>query len=168
MPDRDPQPLFSVVISTYNREQIVQRCVASCLDQAYDDFEVVVVDDGSTDGTVASLERIGEPRLRVVVHSTNRGMLPARHTGVVSARGTWLIVLDSDWELVPGALARLAEVIHELPPDRKVLWFRVLWDDGRISPAFVPDGPVDYRRKLGMGRRGGRLRRRTLHSPHGV
>lgn len=148
MPDRDSQPLFSVVISTYDRERIVKRCVASCLDQAFDDFEVVVVDDGSTDDTVASLERIGDPRLRVVVHPTNRGMLPARHTGVVSASGTWLIVLDSDWELVPGALARLAEVINELPPEHKVLWFRVLWDDGRISPGFVPDGPVDYRRKL--------------------
>jgi glycosyltransferase involved in cell wall biosynthesis len=147
MPD-PRQPLFSVVISTYNREASVQRCVASCLSQECDDFEVVVVDDGSSDDTVAALERIGDSRLRVVVHGTNRGMLPARHTGVVKARGTWLIVLDSDWELVPGALGRLAEIIKGLPAKRKVLWFRVLWDDGRISPAFVPEGPVDYRRKL--------------------
>ncbi len=148
MPNRETQPLFSVVISTYNRRDIVQRCVTSCLQQDFDDFEVVVVDDGSTDGTAPSLERIGDPRLGVVVHPNNRGMLPARHTGAVSARGTWLVVLDSDWELIPGALSRLDEVINDLPPERQVLWFRVLWDDGRISPAFVPDGPVDYRRKL--------------------
>jgi glycosyltransferase involved in cell wall biosynthesis len=148
MPNRDVKPLFSVVVSTYNRVQIIRRCVASCLAQEFDRFEVVVVDDGSGDDTVASLQQIADPRLRVLAHAENRGMMAARQTGVEGARGTWILVLDSDWELVPGALSRLAELVDALPAGVRVLWYRLVWDDGRVSPSFVPDGVVDYRRRL--------------------
>jgi Glycosyl transferase family 2 len=122
--------------------------VASCLVQEFDGLEVVVVDDGSSDDTVARLREIDEPRLRVITHPVNRGMMSARQTGVEAARGDWIIVLDSDWELLPGAVSRLSELVDSLPPGVRVLWYRLLWDDGRVSPAFVPEGPVDYRHRL--------------------
>jgi glycosyltransferase involved in cell wall biosynthesis len=142
-------PFFSVVISTYNRARIVCRCIDACLAQELSDFEIVVVDDGSGDDTPAQLrERYDDPRLRVVAHPENRGINPARHTGATNARGEWVVVIDSDDELMPGALARLRELIEQLPPGVRVLRSRQLHDDGRITPSFVPDGPYGYEGRI--------------------
>lgn len=142
------RPFFSVVVTTYNRERIVCRCVDSCLAQSFGDFEVVVVDDASGDGTVAALEAYEDPRLRVVVHERNRGINPARHTGTVEARGEWVVVVDSDWELMPDALERLREAIEELPEGVRAVRFRLLWDDGSVTPTFVPPGPYGYEERI--------------------
>jgi Glycosyl transferase family 2 len=139
-----PDPLFSIVVTTYDRAQIVQRCIDSCLAQSLADFEVVVVDDGSTDGTAEALGRYEDPRIRIVAHDRNQGINPSRHTGVVNARGEWIVVVDSDDELVPHALERLREIIENLPQGVKVVRSRLVRDDGSITPAFVPGEPYGY------------------------
>jgi glycosyltransferase involved in cell wall biosynthesis len=142
-------PTFSIVITTYNRARIVCRCIDACLTQTFADFEIVVVDDGSGDDTQAVLaERYDDPRLRVVAHESNRGINPSRHTGASNARGDWVVVVDSDDELVPEALARLQELIEGLPPGVRVLRSRQLHDDGHITPSFVPDGPYGYEGRI--------------------
>jgi hypothetical protein len=139
-----PSPFFTVVITTYNRERIVRRCLDSCLGQTDDDFEVVVVDDASTDGTVAALERYEDPRVLVVVQDHNRGISSARHKGVEKARGEWVVMLDSDWEMLPHTLESLRRIIAGLPAGVRVVRSRLLWDDGTVTPHFVPAGPIDY------------------------
>src|SRR4051812_44098991 len=115
-------PTFSIVITTYNRARIVRRCIDSCLAQGFDDFEIVVVDDGSSDETGKVLaEGYDDHRLRIVAHEANRGINPSRHTGAANAHGEWVIVIDSDDELLPGALQRLHELIGELPEGVRVL-----------------------------------------------
>jgi glycosyltransferase involved in cell wall biosynthesis len=146
--DVPPPPFFSVVISTYNRRQVVMRCVESCLRQTFPSFEVVVVDDGSTDGTREALEARDDPRIRVVAHGENRGINPSRHTGVTHSRGEWLVVVDSDWELYPHSLQRLHEIIGGLPDGIRVVRSRLHWDDGHISPSFVPDAPIGYEERI--------------------
>src|SRR6476646_1897081 len=142
-------PTFSIVITTYNRARIVCRCIDACLAQTFSDFEIVVVDDGSSDETLAVLgERYDDPRLRVVAHEANRGINPARHTGATNARVEWVIVIDSDDELLPGALTRLRELIEELPEGVRVLRSRQVHDDGHITPSFVPDGPYGYEGRI--------------------
>jgi glycosyltransferase involved in cell wall biosynthesis len=141
-------PFFSVVVTTYNRERIVRRCVDSCLRQSFEDFEVVVVDDASSDGTVAALQAYEDPRVKVVVHDRNKGINPARHTGTVAARGEWIVVVDSDWELLPDALEHLREAIGALPAGIRVLRFRLRWDDGDVTPHFIPSGPYDYEGRI--------------------
>lgn len=142
-------PTFSIVITTYDRARIVCRCIDAALAQSFEDFEVVVVDDGSSDDTQAVLrERYDDPRLRVVAHDSNRGINPSRHTGSLAARGDWVVVVDSDDELLPEALARLHELIAELPEGVRVLRSRQLHDDGHLTPGFVPDGPYDYEGRI--------------------
>jgi glycosyltransferase involved in cell wall biosynthesis len=142
-------PTFSIVITTYNRARIVRRCIDSCLAQGFEDFEIVVVDDGSSDGTPAALrERYDDCRLRVLTHDSNRGINPSRHTGATNARGEWVVVIDSDDELLPGALARLHELIADLPPGVRVLRSRQVHDDGHVTPSFVPDGPYGYEGRI--------------------
>ena len=125
------RPFFSIVITTYNRERIVRRAVDSCLEQAFGDFEVVVVDDASSDNTVSGVEGYEDPRVRIVVHEHNRGINPARHTGATAADGEWIVVVDSDWELLPQALERLHDAIKVLPAGVRVVRFRLRWDDDR-------------------------------------
>lgn len=146
-------PFFSLVITTYNRARIVCRCIDSCLAQGFEGFEgfeIVVVDDGSSDDTQAVLrERYDDPRLRIVAHEANRGINPSRHTGATEAKGEWVVVIDSDDELMPGALARLRELIEGLPPGVRVLRSRQVHDDGHITPSFVPDGhPYGYEGRI--------------------
>jgi glycosyltransferase involved in cell wall biosynthesis len=143
-----PSPFFSVVITTYNRERIVCRCVDSCLNQTEDDLEVVVVDDASTDGTVAALERYEDARLRVVVQDRNRGISPARQRGVENARGDWVVTVDSDWELMPDTLESLRRIVGTLPDGVRVVRSRLLWDDGSVTPHFVPEGLIGYEGRI--------------------
>jgi glycosyltransferase involved in cell wall biosynthesis len=146
---RRHSPLFSVLITTYNRQDQIKRCIGSCTRQTFDDFEIVVVDDASTDDTAAVLGTIADPRLRVVTHPTNRGISAARATAVDHARGEWLVMLDSDWELVPDSLARLRALIDELPEGVCIIRSRLEWDDGTVSPDVMPTARVtDYHGRL--------------------
>jgi len=157
-------PFFSIIISTYNRKDAVSRCLASCMRQTFSDFEVVVVDDASTDETVQYLGAISDSRLKIVVHDFNRGINPSRYTGVINSNGEWCVVVDSDWELFPSCLKRHHEIIGSLPKGIRVLRSRLLWDDGHISPAFIPNNPVGYRdRILWVEQEGGDDAGRCLH-----
>lgn len=91
-------PRVSVVIPTFNRERLVCATIDSVLRQSFRDFEIIVIDDGSTDDTANAVARFGE-RVRYV-RQANRGMNPARNVGLAMARGDYIALLDSDdlWE----------------------------------------------------------------------
>ena len=97
-------PHVSVVIPAYNAEGFIVETVNSVLNQTYQDLEIIVVDDGSKDGTVAALEQFGN---RVRVHQQpNGGVAKARNTGVGLARGTYIAFLDADDLWLPQKLER--------------------------------------------------------------
>jgi glycosyltransferase involved in cell wall biosynthesis len=106
-------PAVSVVIVTYNHGRYIPEAVDSVLAQSFTDRELIVVDDGSTDGTVDTLAPYGD-RLRYV-RQDNRGAFAARNTGRALARGAYIAFLDADdvWE--SGALARLMNVLASDP-----------------------------------------------------
>lgn len=98
-------PRVSAIIPTYNRAGLVQDAVASVLAQTYRDFELLVVDDGSTDGTQEALAPFaGE--IKVLSLPGRRGVSAARNAGIAAARGEWLAFLDSDDLWLPEKLAR--------------------------------------------------------------
>ena len=107
-------PDVSVVVPTYNREGMVAASVASLLAQTGIDFEVIVVDDGSTDATLERLTAIGDPRLRIV-SVPHGGVATARNAGVAVCRGRYVAFHDSDDEALPGRLARPVEVLTARP-----------------------------------------------------
>src|SRR5215813_12567365 len=107
-------PAVSVVIPTFNRAHLLPEVLDSVLAQREcPSFEVVVVDDASTDGTAAVLA--GCPGVRRVCHARNRGVAHARHTGVEHARGALLAFHDSDDLMLPGRLGSLARFLEEHP-----------------------------------------------------
>lgn len=104
----------SVVIPAYNAAAYVGEAIASVLAQSRDDFEIVVVDDGSTDGTAAAVAAISDPRLRYV-RQDNAGVAAARRTGTREARFGLICYLDADDRLTPTALATLEDALAAQP-----------------------------------------------------
>ncbi len=108
-PLRRPQavaspPTVSVVIPTHNRISLLPRAIRSVLRQSFSDLEVLVVDDGSTDGTARLLESFDDPRLRVLRFPERRGAPAARNAGIREARGAWIAFQDSDDAWLPDKL----------------------------------------------------------------
>jgi glycosyltransferase involved in cell wall biosynthesis len=99
-------PLFSVVIPTFNRANLLRRAIDSVLAQTIDDFEIIVVDDGSTDNTLEVVNGLGDPRIRLISLTRNQGAAAARNAGIVAARGELISLLDSDDEYLPLFLER--------------------------------------------------------------
>lgn len=106
--------MISVVIPLYNKEDFISKTLGSVLDQTFPDFEVVVVDDGSTDGSKSVVESISDPRIRVLSIS-NSGVSVARNTGIKVARYPWVAFLDADDWWAPRFLDEMAGAIKEYP-----------------------------------------------------
>ena len=100
---------FSIIIPAYNAEAYLQRCLDSIFSQEFEDYEVIVINDGSTDGTATLLE--GYPQVKVI-HQENHGMATARNRGIDKAKGEYILFVDSDDELMPHALSNLAPQIN--------------------------------------------------------
>ena len=98
-------PTFSIIIPAYNAEAYLQRCLDSIFLQEFTDYEVIVIDDGSTDGTATLLESY--PQVKVI-HQENQGMATARNRGLDAAQGDYILFVDSDDELMPHVLSILA------------------------------------------------------------
>lgn len=127
-------PFFSIIIPTYNRERLITRAINSCLNQEFKEFEIIVVDDASTDRSLQVVQEFKDPRIILLKHESNRERLIARNNGARSSKGQWLVWFDSDDELVADALVVMKRRIDELPAGVLALRFMCRLDSGRISP----------------------------------
>lgn len=99
-------PLISVIMPFYNRATQITSAVRSVQLQTYQNFEVILVDDGSTDNTAEIVKKIADQdaRIKLIKHLKNRGAQAARNTGILAAKGAWIAFLDSDDEWLPCSL----------------------------------------------------------------
>jgi glycosyltransferase involved in cell wall biosynthesis len=129
-----PNPLFSIVIPTYDRPDLLGRALASIRRQTVPELEVVVVDDASPEPIEPRVEASGIERLRVVRQAVNRGSAAARNEGIRAARGSWIAFLDDDDELMPRFLERMGQAIDTASPRPGWAWCGALIiDDARGS-----------------------------------
>lgn len=89
--------MISVVIPLYNKEKQIKRTLQSVLTQTFQDFEIVIVNDGSTDNSVIEVEKLKDPRIRLV-HQKNAGVSAARNKGIEEAKYELIAFLDADDE----------------------------------------------------------------------
>jgi len=101
--------VVSVITATYNRADTLQRTIDSVLAQTTDDWELIIVDDGSSDATAEVLSHQDDPRIRIIVLPENQGVCAAKNVGLDSIRGDWFTFLDSDDEIVPDALETMLD-----------------------------------------------------------
>lgn len=107
------KPCFSVIIPTYNRSEILLRAINSVLSQTFQDFEIIVVDDASSDKTSDAIKQIQDTRLIYIRHSVNRGISYSRNTGLKLSNGKYITFLDHDDEYVPDRLMKLHDIFQK-------------------------------------------------------
>jgi glycosyltransferase involved in cell wall biosynthesis len=109
-------PKVSVIIPTYNRAGLLKRAIQSVLNQIYQDFEIIIVDDASTDNTENVIESFKEHRIRYIKHESNKGAAVARNTGIKFANENYIAFQDSDDEWLPEKLEKQMEIIEHASP----------------------------------------------------
>lgn len=121
---------ISVVIPTYNRSKTIKSCLDSVLSQTYSPLEIIVVDDCSTDETVAIAQSYSDPRIRCIVLEKNSGAQAARNRGILEAKGDWIAFQDSDDEWLPEKLENQISVLNEYEFDPwTVIYTNAVWFD---------------------------------------
>lgn len=111
-------PFFSVVIPVYNAEKYINKCVESILQQSFENFEVVLVDDGSADRSMAICEDLSKKDDRVsLVHQKNQGVSTARNKGTSLAKGRYIIFVDADDYIRADTLMFLHESCNDCRAD---------------------------------------------------
>lgn len=136
-------PDVSFVIAAYNAEATLGRAIDSALRQRGMDVEVVVVDDCSTDGTVALAQSYADGRVSVVALKANRGPGGARNVGLDAARGRWVAVLDSDDSVHPERLAAMISRAEQQQAQIAVDNIEVIRDNASVGEVMFPAGYLE-------------------------
>jgi glycosyltransferase involved in cell wall biosynthesis len=125
-------PFLSIIIPVYNVEQYLRDCLNSVLVQTYPDYEVICVNDGSTDGSMAILEEYQRKYPQItIISQTNKGLSAARNAGIQAAKGDYIFFLDSDDWIEPDTLKILAE--KQSSEDMVCFNGRRYFEDGRTE-----------------------------------
>ena len=129
--------MISVIIPLYNQAGSIAQALDSVLAQEYQDFEIVVVDDGSTDGGASVVENYGDARIRLV-RQANAGVSAARNRGIEEARGEYVAFLDADDEWMPEYLSVQYELVQKYPQcDVFVTNYEFHNEDGVVTPTRI-------------------------------
>lgn len=122
---------LSVIIPIYNVEKTLQRCVKSILSQGLDNYEVLLIDDGSLDGSGKMADELAATNNNIkVYHKANGGLSDARNYGIVRSTGEYITFVDSDDEIREGSLSALMSIIIS-HPNYDILEYPVLMNPGR-------------------------------------
>src|SRR5690606_19906883 len=136
-----PEPLISIVIPAYNYAATLPRAVRSVVAQLQEAAaELIVIDDGSTDNTSEVVEALQaeHPGAFRALRKVNGGLASVRNQGIREASGAYLIFLDADDEMAPGALARIAQHLAEHPETRMVIGGHIAVYEGGRTRAHLP------------------------------
>jgi len=147
-------PTVSVIIPTYNRAHLIGRAVQSVLNQTYRDFELIIVDDGSSDDTEKATRHFEDRRIVYIRHEKNKGEAADRNTGINSAKGEYVAFQDSDDESIPERLDKQVNVFQRESPQLGVVYgsmYRIDKEGRKTlfkSPTIMPKDGLVYRKAL--------------------
>ncbi|MGZ7442354.1 glycosyltransferase family 2 protein [Paenibacillus sp. TH7-28] len=108
-------PKVTVLLSTYNSSRYILKSVKSILDQTFKDFEFIIIDDGSQDDTLAKLQQVNDPRIRLISHNTNKGLIFSLNQGIEMANGEYIARMDADDISVPRRFERQVAFLDTHP-----------------------------------------------------
>jgi len=147
-------PKVSVIIPTYNRAHLIGRAIKSVLNQTYRDFEIIIVDDGSTDNTEEVVKSFTDKRIRYIRHKENKGAATARNIGIKAARGEYIAFQDSDDEWLPAKLGKQMKVFKHTSPKVGIVYtdmWRIIKEREKEywhSPKIKPEDEIVYKEAL--------------------
>ena len=144
-------PAVSVVIPTHNRRELLLRTIGSVLAQERVDLEVIVVDDGSTDGTAHAVAHLGDPRVHVVRHAEPVRVAAARNRGIEAASGAWVALLDDDDLWSPAKLSHQLTAAEHTGRSWVYAGAVEIDDHGRLLGGTPPAEPEELLKQLPAG-----------------
>ena len=138
-------PFFSVVLPTFNRADLLLTAIESVISQSYDDWELIIVDNQSSDGTQEKIRQISDSRIKLLTIQNNGSISTSRNLGINTAHGEWIAFLDSDDWWAPNKLEICSDEIsenvdfiyHDLKVDSEVSYRRDLVCRKLECPVFV-------------------------------
>ena len=139
MPRSTESPRVSVIITTHNRADMLPRAVDSVLAQTFQDYEIIIVDDCSTDHTPEVIAKFDDPRVRSSRHEVNKRQAAAINTGIANACGEYIAFLDDDDEWLPSKLERQTALLDSSPPKVGLVygWLdEVNGSTGQTTPSY--------------------------------
>lgn len=152
---KEKSPNVSIIIPTYNRADTVGRSVKSVLDQSYKDFEIIIVDDGSSDNTEEIIRQFQkhDDRIRFIRHSNNKGAGAARNTGIKASGGRYIAFQDSDDTWEPEKLEKQIQLFEQVPTEVGVIYTDMWkWQAGKRkylpAPEIKPEEGIIYHQSL--------------------
>lgn len=133
-------PIVSVIIPTYNRAHLVGRAIKSVLNQTFQDFELIVVDDGSTDNTKEVVNSFSDTRIRYIKHEINKGGNAARNAGLKNSKGEYIAFLDSDDEWLPEKLEKQVNMFQKSSDEVALIysWAEIIDEKGNLFMKSQP------------------------------
>ncbi|MCK4891386.1 MAG: glycosyltransferase family 2 protein [Candidatus Pacebacteria bacterium] len=120
-------PLVSVIIPTYNRARLLKRSVGSVLNQTFQDFEIIIIDDGSTDNTESIIKSFSDPRIKYIKNEKNIGANAARNIGIKISKGKYIAFQDSDDEWLTNKLEKQIRTFETASLKVGVVYTGRLW-----------------------------------------
>ena len=138
-------PKVSIILPTYNRAYIIEKAIQSVLNQTYQDFELIIVDDGSTDNTEEIIKKLQEKdkRIRYIKLETNKGAAAARNEGIKIAHGKYITFQDSDDEWLPEKLEKQMKIFETTPED--IIVYTGFWRIDGDEKTYIPDINISNR-----------------------
>ena len=145
-------PAITVIVPVFNGKDTIERALDSVFAQTFTDFEIIVVDDGSTDPTVEAISRKYGEQLRIIEHRKNRGAAAARNTGIAAGRGRWVAFLDCDDTWRPDKLVCQLEMLEKAGSLAKACATGYqLYKNGREITFKMKFSPEQFRREILFG-----------------
>lgn len=130
-------PLFSVIIPCYNVENYIARTINSVLDQTFNDFEIILVNDGSVDNTGKILDEYLKKDTRIkVIHQKNKGVSEARNTGIREAKGEYIYFLDGDDIINENLLLKADEIFKTQEVSYISFGYKMIYEDGKLKKDY--------------------------------
>lgn len=141
-------PKISIVVPVYNAGAKLKKCIRSILRQSFSDFELILVNDGSTDGSGQVCEKYAKTDSRIrVIHQKNQGSVAARRAGVARCSGEFSCFCDADDIFPPDALSVLSDHICDADVcigNMRKMWRGIIFKGNHTAPCFHTDNPVEY------------------------
>ena len=139
----------SVILPTYNRIHTLKRSIISVLNQGFTDYELLIIDDGSTDGTKEFIADIRDERIHYIKSPVNRGAANARNIGIRASKGKYIAFQDSDDEWLPDKLNKQVSVMDEADMLTGMVYTRLFYDLGDKGRIEYPPESMSFDQKSG-------------------
>lgn len=146
------KPFFCIMITSFNKEKEILRCIKSCLSQTLKDFYILVVDDDSKDNSVKNIKKLFRKKIKIIQNKKNKGVSYSRHKAIKSSEAEWIINLDADWKLKDKyVLENLKKKILQYS-NQKINFFgaKIKFDHGLITPLNNYKKELDYLDRIKM------------------